>query len=74
MKPNLLILVAVIFLLVPVSARAGGVTLDLKAGTMFAGGSIGYTLDDQSRETDGYTYDDISSGVLFSPLIPNPPN
>lgn len=53
----------------PRAAAADGPTLELKSGTMFAGGVVGYSRDDSSREMEGYTIDDVSSGLVFSPTV-----
>jgi len=69
MKPALPFLFVLTLVLVPRVALADGPTLELKSGTMFAGGTVGYTRDDESREVEGTTLDFVSSGVLFSPTI-----
>jgi opacity protein-like surface antigen len=69
MKPILLLTIVFTLTLAPRVARADGPTLELKSGTMLAGGTIGYSRTDNSSEGSGITFDQINSELVFSPTI-----
>jgi len=69
---KILPLVAILALTLTVAPRAAGAdgpTLELKSGTMFAGGTVGYSRDDESMEQGDYLNDHLSSELVFSPTV-----
>ena len=60
---------SILCMLVPVVAQATGPTLELKSGTMLAGGTVAFSRVDDSSETDTYKSEEVTTATLFSPTI-----
>jgi opacity protein-like surface antigen len=53
----------------PRAARANGPTLELKSGTMFAGGTVGYTRTSDTSERDLFKTESTEVELVFSPTV-----